>query len=129
MARHQWPRNTGCSLVLVSAIAILLNAPSSSAAPSSSLYFATSLFTASPMDPYGSFLGPSTSSVFTALRSRVTCGVCKAGVTFLQILAAQNSTKEEIVKAAVATCIKLSIESENVCKGIVPAFAVSERSV
>ncbi|RUS86482.1 hypothetical protein EGW08_005732 [Elysia chlorotica] len=122
------PAGTSSALVLLCAAAALLlvHAPlSTTAAPSSSLYFATALFTTTPTDPLVSWLGPSASPVFSALRSKVTCGLCRTGVSFLQVLVAQNSTQEEIIRAAVKACIRFRIESDNVCQGIVPAFAVS----
>ena len=116
------------ALVPLLAVLTLLNsslAPCTAAPSGNSLYFATSLFTASPMDPYSKILAPSSSPVFNYLRSKLTCGLCQTGVGFVQFLVSWNSTHEDIVKAAVDACVKFKIESESVCHGIVPAFAVS----
>lgn len=119
------PQREGSTYILAVAAlsALFLNSPPITAAPSSGSYFALSLFAESPMDPHNSWTGPSTSSFLASIKSRLTCSICSGGVRFLQNLAQQNSSRQEIISAAVGACVKFRLETEDVCRGIVPAFA------
>ncbi|GFO01815.1 sphingomyelin phosphodiesterase [Plakobranchus ocellatus] len=109
-------------LLLDTLPSISVAAPSGERSSSPAFYYYS--YFASSSQQYSS--SAPTSSSFL---SKLTCGLCKTGISFAQFLVAQKTTHADIVNAAVSACITFRIESKRVCQGIVPAFAVSRNTL
>jgi len=53
---------------------------------------------------------------------KISCNTCEHIVSILQGLVFNNATRDKIISSAIKICIKLHIQPENVCRGIVPTF-------
>ena len=56
------------------------------------------------------------------------CEICKAGVSLIRALMATNRSEEEIAIGFDKFCVKMKIEDERVCTGLVNEFKVAGRS-
>ena len=56
------------------------------------------------------------------------CQICKAGVSLIRALMATNRCQEEIAIGFTKFCVKMKIEDERVCTGLVNEFKVGGRS-
>lgn len=61
----------------------------------------------------------------TGIMSQTSCGLCKAGVGFLQYLIRSRDDNHRVISIISKYCDKLNVQSTRVCEGIAKNVAVS----